>query len=188
LWRFFSFGSRRRVDIDVGSKGFTGPGMPWLALKRISEVKIANRQPSHLVPPSADSAEAVKGSRRGRLRQFRRQLLSWMLGDSAPSPRRGRLLLERLEGRQMMAGDVEMLYTTGADDFGLASDEPAILAMTSSSLPEGEMAPDLVAFAKALDAADVTFFRGGMVSRMHGAEEVVRGRGSVPAVHRRHQC
>lgn len=58
----------------------------------------------------------------------------------------------------MMAGDVEMLYTTGADDFGLASDEPAILAMTSSSLPEGEMAPDLVAFAKALDAADVTFF------------------------------
>lgn len=56
----------------------------------------------------------------------------------------------------MMAGDVEWFSTSGAEDFGLNSSEPAIVATTST--PEGELAPDLVAFAKALDAADVTFF------------------------------
>lgn len=55
-----------------------------------------------------------------------------------------------------MAGDVEWFYTSGAEDYGLNSSEPAIFATTSA--PEGESAPDVVAFAKALDAADVTFF------------------------------
>ncbi len=72
--------------------------------------------------------------------------------------KRGRLLLETLESRQMMAGDVELLYT-GSDlaqtqsTSALSSSDEELIGQA-----EGEPAPDLVAFAKALDDAGVQFF------------------------------
>ncbi len=55
----------------------------------------------------------------------------------------------------MMAGDVEMLFSSGSADTSSSSD-PAIVAMATT--PEGEAAPDLVGFAKALTTAGVKFY------------------------------
>ncbi len=78
-----------------------------------------------------------------------------------PQARTGlrRLLLETLEQRQMMAGDVELL-STGSDTSASAQASTPQATTTSELIgqPEGEPAQDLVAFAKALDAAGVQFF------------------------------
>jgi len=66
------------------------------------------------------------------------------------------LLLEQLESRQMMAGDVDMLFTSSAPDTSAFANEPAIVS--TNTTPEGEQAPDLVAFAKALTDAGVTYY------------------------------
>lgn len=71
------------------------------------------------------------------------------------SPRRGRLLLEQLESRQMMAGDVDMLFTSSSGSSGSDSHSPALVASTNA---EGEAAQDLVAFAKALADVGVTYY------------------------------
>lgn len=89
-----------------------------------------------------------------------RRLLARILGGGASRNEvaRGRLLLEPLESRQMMAGDVEFL-STGSDASPSAIDtSSAGLFNASSMTAEGEAANDLVAFAKALDQAGVTFF------------------------------
>lgn len=69
----------------------------------------------------------------------------------------GRLKLEPLESRQMMAGDVTWLTTNGTSS---ATEDTSFAAMFAASTesPEGEPAPDLVAFATALDQAGVTFY------------------------------
>ncbi len=87
-------------------------------------------------------------------RRFLRRLLGLSV-DSAEAAR-GRLLLEPLESRQMLAGDVEWLFTSGE---GTSADveTPAFVSSTNVSA-EGEAAPDLVAFAKALNDAGVSFF------------------------------
>ncbi|WP_168564117.1 Ig-like domain-containing protein [Crateriforma spongiae] len=74
---------------------------------------------------------------------------------------RGPLRLEMLERRQLMAGDVEMMFTDGNAD-GLpdagatATAQSDVLAVTGQA--EGESEPDLVQFAKNLEAAGVQFF------------------------------
>lgn len=70
--------------------------------------------------------------------------------------KRGRLLLETLERRQLLAGDVELLATDGSDDNPPAPAPPAQLVVTGQA--EGEAAPDLVQFALDLDAAGVKFY------------------------------
>ena len=95
-------------------------------------------------------------TRRRNVRQFVKNLL---LGDQVPTdPKRGRLLLESLENRQLLAGDVELLFTEGvaADQ---ATGQPSVVSASTTSdsttsglqiagQAEGESAPDLVQFAK----------------------------------------
>jgi len=56
----------------------------------------------------------------------------------------------------MMAGDIEMLFSSGVADTSPSSSESAYVSTTTT--PEGEAAPDLVAFAKALTTAGVKFY------------------------------
>ncbi len=94
--------------------------------------------------------------RRANLRQFLSGLI--YRGKNDIDVKRGRLLLESLENRQLLAGDVELLFTEG--DVSTASSEPVqtSVALTSSRAAEGELAPDLVQFAKDLEAAGVIFY------------------------------
>ncbi len=76
------------------------------------------------------------------------------------SAKRGRLLLESLEPRQLMAGDVEMAFTGSAE--ANSNSNSVVTSSTTSSLTDraaqGELAPNLVEFAKALDQAGVKMF------------------------------
>lgn len=87
-----------------------------------------------------------------------RKLLESLVPAARPSDgaRRGRLLLERLENRQLLAGDMELWSTDGSDaqpsDDTTAAETSSDVKLQSSSQAEGEAAPDLVQFAK--DLAD----------------------------------
>ncbi|MFK8115508.1 MAG: tandem-95 repeat protein [Rubripirellula sp.] len=91
-----------------------------------------------------------------------RQLLGkLLLGDSSPTEaKRGRLLLESLEQRQMLAGDIDLFATDGN-----AAEQPSQAAETGGlqveGQAEGEAMPDLVQFAQALTDAGVEFFGAG---------------------------
>ena len=91
-----------------------------------------------------------------------RRLLERFSGRPAEAedPRRGRLLLESLEKRQLLAGDVEMLFTDGLSDFSQPAAETASQQSGSQGEgeAEGEAAPDLVQFAKDLVAAGVEYY------------------------------
>ncbi len=97
-----------------------------------------------------------------RLRSSKRSLIGRLLAgltgtSDTVDPKRGRLLLESLENRQMMAGDVEFMFT----ESGPGDTQPVAVSDSGNGLigqPEGEPEQDLVAFAKALDAAGVQFF------------------------------
>ncbi len=89
------------------------------------------------------------------LSQVRSALETLLLGAKDVTPRRGRLLLERLESRQMMAGDVDLWATQGVDTDSSMS---ATSAWMSTTQPEGEAAQDLVGFARALADAGVLFY------------------------------
>lgn len=91
-------------------------------------------------------------------RRLLERLLHGRRGGEATS--RGRLLLEPLEQRQMMAGDVQLFATDPAASSETFSD-PGLFQTTSAegeNAAEGEAADDLVAFAEALSDAGVTFF------------------------------
>ncbi|MCC9641513.1 peptidylprolyl isomerase [Rhodopirellula sp. JC740] len=97
--------------------------------------------------------------------QVRRRLLSWIQGapsSAAENVQRGRLQLESLEKRQMMAGDVELFSTDGffgsAGQSNVAAESSTSDRGTSDRAAEGEPGQDLVQFAKDLDAAGVTFY------------------------------
>lgn len=79
----------------------------------------------------------------------------FLTGGDEASPRRGRLLLEQLESRQMMAGDVDMLFTNSSN---ASQSSPHASALVASTNAEGEAAQDLVAFAKALADVGVTYY------------------------------
>lgn len=94
---------------------------------------------------------------------LRRRLAELIAQDSrgdAPSAKRGRLLLEALENRQLMAGDVDLFATDG----GVTTMEgPTNLSGFDASTatnrtPQGEPGMDLVQFAIDLDAALVRFY------------------------------
>lgn len=102
---------------------------------------------------------------------LRRRLTRWIEADATPgrpalargardggagSPHRGRLLLETLERRQLMAGDVELLATEGLTD---PPPQPVAMSVSTNAVaPQGEPGQDLVQFAKDLSAAGVTFY------------------------------
>jgi len=136
--------------------GLTAPRQTSLQFARLNRVKVTNKQASsdHSLASAGDGGRRRIAPR--SLGRIRRALASFLAGPEDASPRRGRLLLEQLESRQMMAGDVDMLFTSSSTQAGTSSDEPAIVATTTT--PEGEAANDLVAFAKALSQAGVTFY------------------------------
>lgn len=131
----------------------------WIALNEIGthpsprtpcdfRKKRMNRKP---VSPNQD-----KTARQSSARNLLRRLLG---GDvERTQTTRGRLLLEPLESRQMLAGDVEWLSTTTDVQTTANSQQDWSQFSTAGLVAEGEAAPDLVAFAKALDQAGVTFF------------------------------
>ncbi len=53
-------------------------------------------------------------ARRRSVRQFVKNLI--LGGEGQDDPKRGRLLLESLEPRQLLAGDMELLFTDGVAD------------------------------------------------------------------------
>ncbi len=102
------------------------------------------------------SSELRKPQNKSRLRRWIRTLI----GQSDMRNNGSRFLrLEPLEHRQLLAGDVDLLPPIAP-----ASDETVQYAMMSTTAaegevtPEGEAAPDLVAFAKALSDGGVVFF------------------------------
>ena len=105
--------------------------------------------------------ESPKSPNLPQLSAARRLLESLLQSRPQTDVRRGRLLLERLEGRQLLAGDVDLFATDGAPPEDQASDAAAQAQQqldASGLVAEGEAAPDLVAFAKALKDAGVTFY------------------------------
>ncbi|MEZ6090285.1 MAG: peptidylprolyl isomerase [Pirellulaceae bacterium] len=101
------------------------------------------------------SSEVRKPQSKSRLRSLLRSIVGQTDGPAALP--RG-LRLEPLESRQMLAGDVDLMLPIAA-----TNDEFVVMAQSSvapegEATPEGENAPDLVAFAKALKDAGVRFF------------------------------
>ena len=93
----------------------------------------------------------------GILAQTRAALASWLWKSGDENPRRGRLLLEQLEQRQLMAGDTDLLYTDGvAATFSSSTNNAGVYAAATTA--EGEAGPDLAAFAKALADAGVKLY------------------------------
>lgn len=95
-------------------------------------------------------------------RTLRNQLARWIAQDSDPSVRRGAargaLLLETLESRQMLAGDVDLLATDPAPESTTSTADTGAELRESTREAEGEPGPDLVAFAEELTNAGVQFY------------------------------
>jgi cyclophilin family peptidyl-prolyl cis-trans isomerase len=104
-----------------------------------------------------------KSANSSKQRTMKRSILHRFLdrlageGDRA-NAKRGRLLLESLEPRQLLAGDVELSFTDGVDtSFNETVETTSTLQVTSQA--EGELVNDLVAFAQLLAAdPDVVFY------------------------------
>ena len=88
----------------------------------------------------------------------RRNAFSRLLGSFFRSERgrksRGNLMLESLEARQMLAGDVDLLATDGSQ----VNEPPPADELVVVGEGQGEPAPDLVAFARLLDQNGVEFY------------------------------
>ncbi len=101
-------------------------------------------------------------SPQSRRQRFLKQLWDSLTGGATrqPDTSRNRLQLEPLEKRQLLAGDMELLFTEPTDELGIGSDanEVADASLQASGVGEGEAADDLVQFAKDLAAADVKYF------------------------------
>lgn len=109
---------------------------------------------------SAFAGMNKRSSPRSGVRRLLDRLIR-IAGEPAAA-RRGQLLLESLEKRQMLAGDSDLLFTEGAGPIDTSvSAAETFDALPSSTLAEGQPAPDLVQFAKDLTAAGVDFFGAG---------------------------
>ena len=97
---------------------------------------------------------SAKGTAQGSRNRFSR-MLTRLTSGRPEATRRGRLLLESLEKRQMMAGDVDLFASDGVSAANLAQNTSSLVADRS---PEGESAPDLVAFAQAITDAGVIYY------------------------------
>ena len=97
-----------------------------------------------------------------RRQRFLKQLWSSLSGRGTrqPDASRSRLQLEPLEKRQLLAGDIELLFTEPTTDLGIQGDatEVADAGLQAAGVGEGEAATDLVQFAKALDEAGVKYY------------------------------
>lgn len=94
-------------------------------------------------------------------RSVRQLLQNLILGESTPmNAKRGRLMLESLEQRQLLAGDMDLLSTDGnVNENDSAAAQTGAIQVAGQA--EGELKPDLVQFAKDLADAGVEFFGAG---------------------------
>ncbi len=103
----------------------------------------------------------------------RKLLESLILGENkSADPKRGRLLLESLEQRQLLAGDMDLLFTDGNPQPETAAETGGLQVAGQA---EGELAPDLVQFAKDLADAGVEFFGAEWCPALYPAERAIRG-------------
>ena len=97
-----------------------------------------------------------------RRQRFLKQLWDRLSGSGTRQldNSRNRLQLEPLEKRQLLAGDMELLFTEPTDELGIGSDATQVAAagLQVAGVGEGEAADDLVQFAKDLAAADVKYY------------------------------
>ncbi len=115
---------------------------------------------------SESRSNGVTESKTGRRGILRDLMTHFRSGNGAPvSAKRGRLLLESLEQRQLMAGDVQMMYTDGSSTASsdsvaaqTAASQTAAADTGLSRAAEGESTADLVQFAKDLKDAGVIFY------------------------------
>lgn len=106
--------------------------------------------------PSSRS-DALARSARSRRQGLRGWVQSLLGGGEPVEPNRGRLLLESLEPRQLLAGDIELLFTDPSSPASSAAPaQSGGLRVVGQA--EGESAPDLVQFAKDLADAGVEYF------------------------------
>ncbi|MGN6134565.1 MAG: Ig-like domain-containing protein [Aureliella sp.] len=92
-------------------------------------------------------------------RQQRQRFITWLRSFAASSDKQSSVnrpaRMEHLEGRALMAGDT-FLPLLGSIQNG--NDQPVVGTSTSGLVAEGEAAPDLVAFAKALRDSGTQMF------------------------------
>jgi len=126
-----------------------------------------------------------QNSQKIRRRSVRQMLDRLIRGSAEPTgSRRGRLLLESLEKRQMLAGDSDLLFTDGAD----AASTTVPSQETSDALPvegqsEGESEADLVQFAIDLTAAGVQLFGAAFFADSTAQRDLFEdGRDNLPFV------
>ena len=97
-----------------------------------------------------------------RRQRFLKQLWGSLSGRGSrqTDTSRNGLQLEPLEKRQLLAGDLELLFTEPTADLGIGSDvsEVADAGLQADGIGEGEAADDLVQFAKDLDTAGVKYY------------------------------
>lgn len=109
--------------------------------------------------------QMTKQQRRQTLQRSARRFFLSLLGqwESKPNKRKTRqIYVESLENRELMAADYEYSNTLVASPTPVYSSAVSSIVAspmsTSNLVAEGENAPDLVAFAKALTQAGVRFF------------------------------
>ena len=91
-------------------------------------------------------------------RQKRQRFIHWLRNLTVPSNKSGMKRpahMERLEGRALMAADTFMPLLGSVQPDG---NQPVVASSTSGLVGEGEAAPDLVAFAKALRDSGTQMF------------------------------
>ncbi|WP_146515012.1 Ig-like domain-containing protein [Rubripirellula amarantea] len=111
------------------------------------------------MPSRTSHSMTPKANRNSKSRLSLSRLLGGLFSpgsDSPAEPKRGRLLLESLEKRQLMAGDMELLFTDGTSSSSEVASQTSGLQL--EGVGEGEAAPDLVQFAKDLAAKGVEFY------------------------------
>lgn len=125
----------------------------------------------------ANSPAAGSANARGRFSR----LVDRIIGGAAPEvTSRGRLLLETLEKRQLMAGDVDLFATDGVGAAETTHQTPPVIAGRTA---EGESAPDLVAFAELLDQAGARFYGGDWCEFCRQQKELFSdGRDNLPYI------
>ncbi|TWU50499.1 putative bifunctional phosphatase/peptidyl-prolyl cis-trans isomerase [Rubripirellula tenax] len=107
---------------------------------------------------SSNAKSSLPDPSRGVRRLLERFILG---GTDRVQPRKGRLLLESLEKRELMAGDMDLLFTDGVEtavDTRASVSDQSTSGLRTTTQAEGESAPDLVQFAKDLADAGVVFY------------------------------
>ena len=122
-----------------------------------------------------------------RRQRFLRHLWDTVLRRDAKQadPSRSRLLLEPLEKRQLLAGDMELLFTDPGPVVDLGTDAPqaAETALQVAGVAEGEAADDLVQFAKDLTASGAKFYGAAWCGACTQQKQLFEGRRRSCSLH-----